>query len=262
MKKWIIIVTLLVLMLSGCSKQSAEMPEMPHEQFDNSGEKTVLYCGKKSFPLSFTDDGIQQIENDTYWFYELNNRYEVNEDAVYYTYNLDKAELGGTMTYKRAVKEDCFATNGDWPLFLSPVHAEYSLTNQKAVDKKLIQLAQEYLRDNNIMDEKLVVTDTWSCDMDGDGTQELLFKACNYEDESSGKRYCLLGYLKGEECQILYSSLTDKEENLPQNIIPRICDLNGDEKWGLLLYKKNDYESFTTYNFEGGNFIKGYEIIF
>lgn len=262
MKKWILIISILVLMLSGCSKQSAEVPQMPQVEFDNTGKRMVLYCGNKSFPLSFSVDGVQQIENDTYWFYELNNLYETNKDALYYTYNFKKAELSGSKSYDKAIKEKCFATDGEWPLFLSPVHVEYTSSNQTMVDEKLLKLTRENLSANNIVDEKALITDTWSSDMDGDGKHELLFKACNSEDESSNKQYCFLAYLKEEECQILYSRVAEKEGGMPENITPRICDLNGDEKWELLLYKKHDYESFTIYNFEGGNFTKGYEIIF
>lgn len=262
MKKWIVIFTAIVLLLSGCANSDTKVPEIPREDFDNSGEKTVLYCGKYTFPLSFTLDGKQQIQNGTYWYYELENAYEKEWQESFYTYDTKKLELSGSEEYAKLVKQKCFATNGNWPLFLSPVHAEYTASNQDMVDAALLNLTQKQLAANQAGEEKGIVTDTWNCDMDGDGAQELLFKACNCDEETASKRYCLLAYAKGEECQALYSRFSEDDAEALKKLTPMVCDLNGDEKWGLLLYKKCDYESFVSFDFEGGNFTKAYEIIF
>ncbi len=250
----------ITLLLSGCTNRNTEMPELPAENFDNSGEKIVLYCGKQSFPLSLTQDGDQRLENGTYWYYELEDSCKKEWNEPFYTYDIKKLGLSGSKSYNKLAKEKCFATNGNWPLFLSPVHAEYTASNQDMVDAALIGLAQKQLTANNAGEEKAIVTDTWSCDMDGDGKEEVLFKACNCDEDTSQKRYCLLAYAKGEDCQVFYSRFS--EEAGPEKLTPMVCDLNGDQKWALLLYKKSDYESFVSFDFEGGNFTKCYEIIF
>ena len=260
MKKILVILISTTLLLSGCAPKNVPNPEISIDNFDNSGEKTVLYYGKKSFPLSFSKDGIQQIQSGTYWYYELENLYSRDWDEAFYTYNLKSCDLNGVKEYKEIVKEKCFATNGNWPLFLTPVHSEYSLENQKMVDETLIKSVQKQLSSNGIEGGKAIITDTWHCDMDGDGKEEVLFKASNEEDGQNV--YEMLAYAKEEDCQVLFSDYSLENGEEMQKITPMVCDLNGDGKWGVVLYKSGEYESFISYEFNGGNFAKNYEIIF
>ncbi|MBQ8893038.1 MAG: hypothetical protein IJ043_01355 [Clostridia bacterium] len=243
MKRWMILFLAILLLLSGCSKES-EVPDLSAENFDNSGEKTVVYRGDQDFTLSFTVDGTQQIENGTYWFYELSDQYERDWSDPFFTYDRKKQELNGSKAYDKL--KNCFATNGNWPLFLNPVHTEYTESNQNRVDGKLLDLANKQFAD----DVTCIVSDIWSCDMDGDGGEETIFKA---SDSQSGT--IIIAYANGENCQGLYAGNVEK-------LTPMVCDLNGDGTWSLLLYKKGDYESFTSFDYTGGNFTKCYEIIF
>lgn len=261
MKRWFLILIAMMVLLTGCSGTEEKPLDLPEDGFDNSGEKIVLYGGKKSFPLSYTIDGKQQIENGTYWYYELEDSFEREWQDPFYTYGVKKLELNGSKEYKKAVKEKCFATNGNWPLFLSPVHAEYSASNQDLAEKGIVDVIKKQLQAHRFEDEKVLLTDTWSCDLDGDGNAETLIKACNCEEEAE-RYYCILAYLKGDDCQVLYSSFSENEKCSPDELSPSVCDLNGDGKWELLLYRKGDYESFCSFDFADGNFTKGYEIIF
>ena len=248
------------LLLSGCSKGGTGALEIPEEPFDNSGEKTVVYRGKQDFPLSLTTDGAQQIENGTYWYYELADAYDKPWDELFYTYDTKKMELSGSKNYSK-LKDPCFATNGNWPLFLNPVHTEYTVSNQNMADKSLTEMAKQPLTANQMEDATVIITDTWVCDMDGDGGQETIFKACNCETEEAGK-YCFIAYAGGDGCQVLYSSFRADGSEGPEKLTPMVCDLNGDGKWALLLHWKGDYERFTSFDFSGGNFTKCYEVIF
>lgn len=260
MKRWMIILTAAMLLLSGCSKSNEAPENLPAENFDNSGEKTVVYRGDQDFTLSFTVDGAQQIQNGTYWYYELTDAYERDWNSSFYTYDTKKQELNGSKDYVKL--KNCFATNGNWPLFLNPVHTEYSSTNQDKVDASLVTLFEQQLAANQMEGTGVVITDVWTCDMDGDGGQETLFKACNCNTEGATATYCFLGYVGSEGCQGLYSDFHADGGSKPEKLTPMVCDLNGDGKWELLMYRKADYESFITFDFTGGNFTKCYEIIF
>ncbi len=260
MKRWIMFLLVAALLLTGCSKNGEEPLDAPVENFDNSGEKTVVYRGKQDFPLSFTVDGTQKIENGTYWYYELADTYEKTWEEPFYTYDTKKLELSGSKNYAN-VKDKCFATNGNWPLFLNPVHTEYTISNQKMADDALAELAKQPLTANQMETATVIITDTWVCDMDGDGGQETIFKACNCGTEDAGK-YCFIAYAGGEGCQVLYGSFRQDGSAGPEKLTPMVCDLDGDGKWALLLYWKGDYESFTSFDFSGGNFTKCYEVIF
>lgn len=253
---------MMVLLLSGCSKNGEDPVDIPTDDFDNSGEKTVVYRGKENFPLSFTVDGAQKIENGTYWYYELADTYEKNWEEPFYVYDNKKMELSGSKNYGKLVKEKCFATNGNWPLFLNPVHTEYTASNQEMVDKTLVNLAGQQLSANQMESASLIITDTWICDMNGDGSQETIFKACNCGAEDENGKYCFIAYANAESCQVLYSTFRADGSEGPEKLSPMVCDLDGDGKWALLLYRKGDYESFTSFDFSGGNFTKCYEIIF
>lgn len=261
MKKWCLILSAIFLLTTGCTSQKQNYIPQPAD-FDNSGKKTVLYCGNKSFPLSLSVDGEQQIENGVYWYYELCDTYDQSWTDPFYTYHSKKLELNGSKPYDKAVKEKCFATNGNWPLFLNPVHTEYTASNQESADAALKKPIEDQLLTNNIEGEAGIITDTWSSDMDGDGIQEILFKACNCSVKDAKQYYCFLGYQKGDSCQTLYQNTSASAPCAAEELNPIVCDLDGDGKWGLLLYKKGDFESFTFYDFSGGNFTKSYEIIF
>ncbi|MBQ7935087.1 MAG: hypothetical protein IJ333_01905 [Clostridia bacterium] len=269
MKKILIVLSILALCLTGC-KKTEQPPTVPEgEVFDTSGEKTVLYHGKQTFPLSFTLDGQQQIQNGTYWYYELANAYEKTWEDSFYTYSTKDLELNGNRAYSKLGKKSCYATNGDWPLFLNPVHTEYAASNQEQVDQALLTLAQRQLVQNQVEGETARITDVWICDLDGDGNQETLFKACNCRKEKEDAEeatlsvgYCFLAYAKDDQCQVLYSSFYPEGDSPVEKLTPLVCDLEGDGKWSLLIYQKGDYESFTTLNFSGGNFTKNYEVLF
>ncbi len=258
MKRWIFLITAILILFTGCSK-TPEMPEPLEEQFDNTGKKTVVYRGDQNFTLSFTEDGEQKIENGTYWYYELADAYEQDWSEPFYTYDLKKQNLDGVTDYAKLETGSCFATNGNWPLFLNPVHTEYSASNQNMVDHNLTKMAEQQLSANQL-ESTVMVTDVWSCDMDGDGGEETLFMARNANEEDA--YFCFLGYTDGENCQGLYSSVSTGEKQKEKEVVPLVCDLNGDGKWSLLLYKRGTYESFTSYDFTGGNFVICYEIIF
>ncbi len=254
MKKILIVLSVCVLLLSGCSKAEKPPATPPETPADTSGEKTVLYCGEKRFPLSFTVDGEQKIENGTYWYYELAEDYEREWDDTFYTYN-EGLELNGSHTYGDFGKRCRFATNGDWALFLSPVHTEYNAETQDKVDGNLCELAKQQLVANN-MDATPVVTDIWLCDFDGDKAQEQVFLA---KDNAS---YCFLGYVKENTCQVLDGVFLKKAEKELPDFSPAVCDLDGNGKWSLMLHKNGDYESIAVFDYDAGNFIKSYDIIF
>ena len=255
MKKIWIVLSVCLLLLTGCSAAKEPPAVTPEEPADTAGEKTVLYCGEKVFPLSFTVDGVQQIENGTYWYYELTEDYDKEWEGTFYTYN-EGLELNGSRSYGDFGKRCRYATNGDWALFLSPVHTEYNEENQDNVEAGLMELVRQQLAANNREETISVVTDIWLCDFDGDKEQERLFLAT---DDAS---YCFLGYVKNDVCQVFDGrfSIADGEE-LP-SLTPAVCDLDGNGQWSLLLYKDGDYESLAVFDYSAGNFTKCYDIIF
>ncbi len=261
MKKFLFVLLIAAVTLSGC--KSAKPPVETPAPYDTAGEKTVVFHGDVTFPISFTVDGQQQIPNGTYWFYELQHAYGRNWGDSFYTYDTKKLELSGSRAYTKLGKKNSYATNGDWPLFLNPVHTEYSGSNQDQVDSALISLAQQQLIANQMTDQTVMITDLWQCDLDGDGKQENLFKACNCEGAEAGMpQYCFLAYAKEDACQVLYRSFHPDGNSPVQELRPMVCDLEGDGAWSLMIWQKGDYKSLTVYGFSGGNFIKNYEILF
>ena len=129
-------------------------------------------------------------------------------------------------------------------------------------NEKMINLVRKQLDANKLENAEVYVTDIWSCDMDSDGKQEIFLRACNASDKTEERKYHLLLYVQGEEAQTVYSHYTDSGTKMNERIVPMICDLNGDKKWSLLLYKDGDYESFISFDYNKGNFAKSYEIIF
>lgn len=261
MKRLMILLLAVSLLFTGCS--SVQQPEPPiMGEFSNAGEKTVVYRGDQNFTLSFSVDGTQKIENGTYWYYELADAYKKDWTEPFYTYDLKELELNGSKDYTKLDKSKCFATNGNWPLFLNPVHTEFTESNQKSVDASLIGFMQQQLVANQMEGLPVVITDVWGCDMDGNGKEETLFKACNCSKEESGSSYCFVGYSAGGSCQGLYSAFRTEGGCDLKTLEPMVCDLNGDGVWSVMLYKKGDYQSFTVYDLNSGNFTKSYEVIF
>ena len=262
MKKIMILICVLMLFLTGC--KSTEQPPFAQEDFyDIAGEKTVIYHGEHTFPLSFTVDGKQQIANGTYWYYELADDYSRTWEDKFYTYDPKRLELNGNRSYTNLGKKQCYATNGDWPLFLNPVHTEYTASNQEKVDPILRNLTKQQLNHNNIEATPLV-TDVWVCDLNGDGTLETLFKACNCADvkEEPAVKYCFLAYSKEDACQVIYSSFRPEGGATPETLKPLVCDLEGDGNREIIVYQQGDYKSFGVYGYQDGNISKKYEILF
>ncbi len=267
MKRILFILMISVLLLTGCAKKAPKPIDLP-EKPNNTGEKVVFYmCEKGNFPISFTVDGTQQIENGTYWYYELQGAFDYKQDEVFYIYDSSTMQPIETAQFADLGNQDGYATNGGWPLFMTPVHTEYGDANQDLVDEQLVTLAKQQLSANNLENARVQITDVWACDMDADETPEQFFKACNcaLSAEERKESYCFLGYTDGESCQVLYgyySPQTDATEKQVKTIEPVICDLSGSGTWDVMLHKAGDYESMTTYDFTDGNFSKCYEIIY
>lgn len=256
MKKLLVLLLAVVLCATGCSKKEQATPELPNDPIDTMGKRVVLYCGQKSVPLSYTIDGEQQIQNGLYWYYELDQNLGEDPEEKYYSYDELTLDLNGEDTLKSLSKSNSFVTNGGWPLFLSPVHSQYTESNQSKVDQQIKKMADAQLIANRIDGKNALITDLWTCDLDQDGAEEKLFLA---KDEEGEKRYCFLGYVNGEDCQILSGFYNISK--LPE-IRPIICDLEGDGKWSVLLYETGHYQKFSTFNFKDGTFTKAYDIIF
>lgn len=256
MKKILALFLILSLFLAGCSKSDSVPQESPNDPIDTTGKKVVLYCGAKEFPISFTIDGEQQIQNGIYWNYELNHDMLDSSQEKFYTYDELTLELNGAETKNKVGKDRCFATNGGWPLFLTPVHSQYTLSNQNKVDKEIRRQADAQLISNQIDGENALITDVWHCDLDQDGIEEQLFLAKNEEGKN---RYVFLAYTNGKNCQVLSGFY--KINKLPE-IRPIICDFDGDGKWSVLLYESCHYQKFSTFDYSNGTFTKSYDIIF
>lgn len=252
MKKTCIVLMACLIILTGCAKAEKPPTATQEKPTDTAGEKIVFYCGDKVFPLSFTADGKQLIENGSYWYYELADDFEREWTDSFYTYSKEM-ELNGSKVYGEFGKKCRYATNGEWALFLSPVHTEFSAENQDKIDTELISMVNQQLASNNMEKATPQVTDLWECDFDGDGVQERIFLAT---DEVS---YCFIGCVKEKSCQVIDGVFSVKE--LPK-YSPAVCDLDGNAQWSLLLYKEGDYESLTVFDYSGGNFTKCYDIIF
>ena len=238
------------------------------EKADNSGDRVVLYLDNRGlFPISFSVDGKQMIENGTYWYYELNRIPSFEKKETFYIYDVDSKQPIEKTEYSELDEKSGFATNGEWTLFLRPVHTEYAASNQDLVDERFVEMTKKQLAANKVEDAAAIVSDVWECDIDGDGTAEHFFKACNC-DISVEKRkstYCFLGYTDGEECQVLYgyySSKAEKAGSRFKTLEPIVCDLNGQGKWSVMVFKQSSYACMTVYDFNNGNFSKNYEIVF
>lgn len=217
MKKWIILMMIGLIIMSGCKKESA-VPDLPEMDYNIEGERVVLFNGgNKQFPISFTVDGKQKIQNSTYFYYDLNNQFNKEWSDSFYLYDFNKLELTDLRQYGLLGKQELFATNGNWPLFLNPVHTEYSVSTQKQAPANLLKCGNWILKQNGFENEPLIIKDVWLCDMDSDGDEEQFFKATNFSypsDEKSDKAltkdeiraYMFLAYADGEECQLLSGS--------------------------------------------------------
>lgn len=247
---------MILLCLTGCSKKEALPKELPNDPIDTSGKRVVIYCGGKAVPLSYTIDGEQQIQNGIYWYYELDGDFLKNSEDKFYSYDEITLDLNGGGSIENLEKNKSFITNGGWPLFLTPVHTQYTLSNQNKVDELVKKQADAQLIANGINGTNAVITDVWNCDLDQDGVEETLFLAKNEEGE---QRYCFLGYVNGENCQILSGFYNLGK--LPE-LRPIICDFEGDGKWSVLLYESCHYQKFSAFDFNNGTFTKAYDIIF
>ena len=256
MKRSVVLFLMVSLLLTGCSKSPNKPQELPNDPIDTSGKKAVWYCGQNVFPLSYTIDSEQQIQNGIYWYYELDQNLLKNTAEKIYTYDELTLDLIGVETLEAGEKNNSFATNGSWPLFLTPVHTQYTASNQNNVERQIKKHADAQLIANRIDGENALITDVWNCDMDQDGNEENLFLAKN---EEGGKRYCFLGYANGDTCQILSGFYSI--DKLPE-LRPIICDFEGDGKWSVLVYESCHYQKFTTFGFNNGTFTKLYDIIF
>ena len=256
MKKLLVLFLAFSICLTGCSKKENIPKELPDDPIDTMGKRVVLYCGQKGVPLSYTIDGEQQIQNGIYWYYELDQNLIDDPEEKYYTYDELTLDLNGAETINSLPKNSSFVTNGGWPLFLTPVHTQYTLSNQNKVDKQIKKIADAQLIANRIDGENALITDIWVCDLDQDGTEEKLFLAKNEEGE---KRYCFLGYANGEDGQILSGFYNLGK--LPE-LRPIICDFEGDGTWSVLLYESCHYKKFTSFDFKNRTFTKAYDIIF
>lgn len=260
MKKicWILI---WMFLLTGCAKQEQAQPLSPDEPIDIDGKRIVYFRGDSDIPISFTNDGAQKIENGTYWHYELDLMEKNEFDGPFYFYEKDSLNLCAKEENPAVGAKNCFVTNGEWALFLEPEHHRYTPKEQGDVDSAIIDAATKHLAANNIRDQKANVTDVWNCDFDGDGKCEQLFKAEEWKE--NGENYCFLGYLAGENCQILSGCCyPEYKEREPMDLYPMVCDLSGKKQWQILVYKRCEYESFSVFQSESGNFSKNYEIIY
>jgi hypothetical protein len=258
MRKGLLLLLILALVLSGCTAKT-QVPEKSAPKIDKvSGEQTVLFHGDKDVLLSLSKDGVETIKNGTYWYYELTPM--ISSLGSVNTYDYDSLECTRSQYHGSLGKDECFATNGTQKLFLPMSCREFTKEQQDQVDANIKAAADLQLKANGIEAEP-VIKKIWDCDMDGDGKKECFFWAEDQQKEGSG--YAFLGYLKGESCQVLsgYFYPQFKEQVIP-SIRPLVCDLNGDGKWTLLVYTNGGYESFTHYDFQAGNFIYCYDIIF
>ena len=121
MKRLLILMTIMMVFLTGC-KAPVKSPDVPFADYNVEGERVVLYHGEKEFPISYTVDGAQKIENGTYFYYELNQKFGRDWDEPFYLYHPISLELMDYREYGALDEKACFATNGNWPLFfhLSP----------------------------------------------------------------------------------------------------------------------------------------------
>lgn len=216
MKRMICFAWIALLILGGCKKE-VELPKVPKEEYSNEGERVVLFSGEKSFPISFTVDGQQKIENGTYFYYDIKEHFDRDWKESFYLYDIRRLELLDFKEQGSFGERDVYATNGNWPLFLNPVHIEYSASNQDQVDEGLINAGNRVLKQNKMEKEPLIITDVWLCDMDSDGVEEQFFAGCNYLASPSNEEdvkaqadevmiYSFLAYLDEENCQLLSGS--------------------------------------------------------
>lgn len=267
MKRIVVCLVILVMLLTGCSSGEKKPIELP-KKADNSGDRVVIYMDEgRLFPISYSVDGKQMLENGTYWYYELSHVPSFDDKETFYIYDADSKQPIEKTTYFELNEKSGYATNGDWELFLRPVHTEYAVSNQEMVDERFVDMTKKQLAANKMEDAEAIVSDVWECDFDNDGTAEHFFKACNCEItvEKRKNTYCFLGYTDGEVCQILYgyySSESEKAGGKFKKIEPIVCDLNGEGKWTVMVFKQSSYASLIAYDFNDGNFYKTYEIIF
>lgn len=244
MKRLIIVLLLGMIVLSGC-KKAAKEPDMTNEDYNIEGERVVLFCGEKQFPISFSVDGKQMIENGTYFYYDLNQKFDREWTDSFYLYHPDQLELIDFKEYGSFNGQLCFATNGNWPLFLNPVHLEFSSENQDRIDVELLNAGRKILDQNNMKNEPLILTDIWSCDIDHDAKEEFFFKGCNYiEPKGNSKNelledevcvYSFLGYFDDGNCQVLDGSfqfVMNEQKNKEAETV--LSSLTFDDKGNLV----------------------------
>lgn len=245
MKKIILMMLIAAIFLSGCKKESNK-PALPEDHYNIEGERVVLFSAKnREFPISFTVDGSQKINNGTYFYYDLDNRFSKNWKDSFYLYDSENLELSDLKQYGTFGDQEYFATNGNWPLFLNPVHTEYSANTQDQVAENLLKCGKGILKQNGFENEPLIITDVWLCDMDGDGDEEQFFKAANFDspqkklkdDKSITKdeihTYMFLAYADGEACQLLSGSFRSmmnehKDQEAASVLTSFIYDENGE----------------------------------
>ena len=105
LKRLILLLVLSAFFLSGCTKQVKSEPD-PSVPYNTEGERFVFYRTRQgAIPLSYTKDGVQQIVQGSYWFYQLSGLADHPGEDPYYVYDGDKRDLTGKKEYALFAEE-------------------------------------------------------------------------------------------------------------------------------------------------------------
>ena len=248
--KLIIPALLAVLLISGCSDGSSGLQpppdqEIEYEQTDVSGTNSVFLKVKDGFvPISYVKDGKSMLSGENYYYNIQNiiNSQTDIRDKKMTCFGADGTNMGSTTfsdLQENNIKSEPYqmlVTSGNWRLCPAMRYESYGKNDTVGDGYKqfIFESFPQYFA--SVLD--ITVTDIWEYDIDGDGTNDAIIRAC-------GDGYVVLAVQSpGLGNKILASCF---EDTSGYSVHPFFADIDGDGLYSLLTVSGNSFKTACVY---------------
>lgn len=217
MKSKIALCFITMLLFSGCAKTQPEKQSIIYPPADVTGiNVTYVDTGKTLTPISLIKDGTSLLSGENY-YYNIESTVN-NSDGLQgktYTAFSCTGENNGNVSLDKCPKSEALITSGNWQLCPDMRYGT------KATDEY-----REFVADRNI-------TDVWEYDLDGDGANEAIIRACAENTQAIYIMSTTLGNSILQECE--------------GTATPYIADFDGDGEYSIMTLCGNSFKMVTVY---------------